>query len=113
MFGGVDEFMWKYMAGIRLDLEGGLKIMPYIMKNLTWVDISKETIFGMLRSSWKISKNSDGVCFFDWKGEIPTNMQNVVEISLPLDLENKERKKFQVGSGRFEFSVQLSSNSKC
>jgi hypothetical protein len=118
MFGGVGEFVWKYMCGFRFDKQSNdngkanqtflVEIEPFVMKNLSWVDCSKAIIgLGLFKSSWKLTNmNENSVCLFEWNVFVPANV-GFVTLSMPLDLKNKERKKIQVGSGAYFFSVEL------
>ncbi len=63
MFGSVDEFFFKYLAGIWSPEDGltspGYKhvhIQPYIPEGLVFVDASLNTISGRISSSWKQEK---------------------------------------------------------
>ena len=60
MFGSVDEFFYKYLAGIRSPEDGGttrgykqIHIQPYIPEGLPYVNASVNTVAGRIESSWK------------------------------------------------------------
>lgn len=135
MFGGVDEYFYKYLAGIWSPTDGktsrGYKhihIQPYIPQDLTSAEASINTITGRIESSWK--QNADELRL---KVVIPANSDATVAIPV-LNFKNltvKEKNKkvwenaafvagdegvtnaqmegglltFTVGSGTYEFSL--------
>ena len=59
MFGSVDEFFYKYLAGIRSPEEGGttrgyrhILIRPYVPEGLSSVKVMVETVAGSVASAW-------------------------------------------------------------
>jgi alpha-L-rhamnosidase len=82
MFGSVDEFFFKYLAGIWSPEDGrttpGYKhthIQPFVPEDLLFVDASLNTISGKIASSWKKEPGS-----FRLKVEIPANTKASVSI---------------------------------
>lgn len=62
MFGSVNEYFYKYLAGIRAPTDSGttagykqILIKPYIPQNLDHAEASIETINGTVSSSWQIN----------------------------------------------------------
>jgi alpha-L-rhamnosidase len=84
MFGSVDEFFYKYLAGIRSPTDGettrGYKhihIQPYVPDGLTSVKASIETVAGFIESSWHHQAD-----LFHLSVVIPANSD--ASISIPL-----------------------------
>jgi alpha-L-rhamnosidase len=84
MFGSIDEFFYKYLAGIRSPEDEktstGYKhihIKPYVPEGLSSVEASVKTVAGNIESSWK--HNSD---LFQLKVVIPANSDALVSIPL-------------------------------
>ncbi len=84
MFGSVNEFFYKYLAGIRPPTEEGtdrgykyIRIKPFIPEGLLSVKAYLQTMNGRLSSAWE---NQDG--FFKLTVTIPTNTTG--EICIPL-----------------------------
>ncbi len=89
MFGSVDEFFYKYLAGIRAPTDGRtnrgyqqIHIQPYVPEGLSWVEASLETVAGTVKSHWENKTNS-----FELKVVIPANSAGSVSIPR-LDFEN-------------------------
>ncbi len=89
MFGSVDEFFYKYLAGIRSPEDGktthGYKhihIQPYVPDGLSSVEASVETGAGYIESGWYHSSD-----LFHLKIVIPANSDASVSIPL-LDFNN-------------------------
>lgn len=66
MFGSVNEYFYKYLAGIRSPMDDGvpvgyreIHIKPYVPEGLEWVEASVETIRGKVTSRWE--QREDGV----------------------------------------------------
>jgi alpha-L-rhamnosidase len=83
MFGSVDEFFFKYLAGIRSPEDGStskgyrdIHIQPYIPQDLESVNASINTVAGKVVSDWK-QKNGT----LTLKVEIPAN--STATISIP------------------------------
>jgi alpha-L-rhamnosidase len=78
MFGCIDEFFYRDLAGIRPETPGykNIVIKPHVLNNLTWVKGSVNTIRGKISSEWKRDKNS-----FTLKVTIPVN--SIAEIYMP------------------------------
>jgi alpha-L-rhamnosidase len=59
MFGSIDAWFYKVLAGINIDPAGPdfrkIIIKPYIVGDLNYVSASFKTIRGMISSSWKKS----------------------------------------------------------
>ena len=84
MFGSVDEFFYKYLAGIRSPTDGittsGYKhihIKPYVPDGLSFVEASLKTAAGYIESSWQ--HKSD---LFQLRLVIPANSDATVSIPL-------------------------------
>ena len=62
MFGGIDAWFYKVLAGINTDPAssgfGRIIIKPYLVGDLNYVSASFKTIRGMISSSWKKSDHS-------------------------------------------------------
>ena len=127
MFGDVSAWFYQYLGGIRL-AEGvsavaqradagavGFKsfvISPDPVEGLGWVKAEHDSPYGMIRSAWK--KDAAG---FRLEVDVPVNTRatiylpakpdakNVVADVSPADLGG-ERMAFQVGSGRYTFTVK-------
>jgi len=135
MFGSVDEYFYKYLAGIGSPAEGKttsgyrhIHIQPYVPEGLSFVNASINTIAGNIESEWH--NNSD---LFQLRVVIPANSDASVCIPLS-DYKNilvKENGKtvwedgafipgnagfkngrieeekiiFSIGSGTYEFKV--------
>lgn len=65
MFGSISEWFYQWLGGIRPDPEypgfKKFKISPYLPKDLSYVNCSYKSPFGIITSNWKKSK--DGVQF--------------------------------------------------
>ena len=84
MFGSVDEFFYKYLAGIRAPTDSGtirgykhIQIKPFVPDDLSSVEASLETINGKVTSSWEKQNR-----FFRIRITIPANSSG--SICLPL-----------------------------
>ncbi len=84
MFGSVDEFFYKYLAGIRAPTDestsAGYKhihIQPYVPEGLSFVEASLETAAGKIESGWQ---NESGL--FQLRVVIPPNSDATVSIQI-------------------------------
>jgi alpha-L-rhamnosidase len=84
MFGSVDEFFYKYLAGIRSPEDGettrGYKhihIQPYIPDGLSFVNASLNTVAGRIESNWQENPDS-----FLLNVVIPANSSATVSIQV-------------------------------
>jgi len=84
MFGGVDEYFYKYLAGIWSPTDGetsrGYKhihIQPYIPEDLSSAQASLNTVAGKVESSWKQSAGQ-----LQLKVVIPAN--STADVSIPV-----------------------------
>lgn len=84
MFGSVDEYFYKYLAGIRSPEDGGtaraykqIHIHPYIPEGLTFVNASVNTVAGRIGSEWNQTQGS-----LNLKVVVPANSSAVVSIPL-------------------------------
>lgn len=89
MFGSVDEFFYKHLAGIRAPTDGGttrgyqqIHIQPYVPEGLSRVEASLETVAGTVVSRWEQQPDR-----FRLRVTIPANTTGIVSIPL-LDSEN-------------------------
>jgi alpha-L-rhamnosidase len=127
MFGSVNEWFYKWLAGIRPD-EGAVgfdrfRIEPSMPAALEWVEASYESVRGTIRSGWRLE---GGLIHLDV--EIPPNTDAVVELPTRdpssvreggrlLDEDPSIRKlppaspqavRLELGSGRYSFSAVAS-----
>ncbi|MCF8335913.1 MAG: glycoside hydrolase family 78 protein, partial [Bacteroidales bacterium] len=84
MFGSVDEFFYKYLAGLRAPTDKGttrgykhIRIKPLVPDNLSWVKASLETVNGKVASRWENQDES-----FKVQVTIPANTTG--EVCIPL-----------------------------
>jgi alpha-L-rhamnosidase len=89
MFGSVDEFFFKYLAGIRAPTDSlttaGYKhihIQPFVPEGLSFTEASVKTAAGVIGSHWHHTPD-----FFRLKVEIPANCDASVNIPI-LDFRN-------------------------
>jgi alpha-L-rhamnosidase len=82
MFGSVNEYFYKYLAGIRAPTDTGttegykqIHIKPFIPEDLTHAEASLETVRGTASSGWKLN---DGE--FQLDITIPPNTSGKVHI---------------------------------
>jgi alpha-L-rhamnosidase len=79
MFGSVNEWFYKYLAGIKPEQSAvgfdRFRIEPAMPEGLEWVEASYESVRGTVRSSWRLE---DGVLQLDV--EIPANTTASVRI---------------------------------
>lgn len=107
MFGSVDEYFYKYLAGIwsPMDVETSraykhIHIQPYIPQSLTSAKASINTITGKIESFWKQSADQ-----LQLKVTIPANSDATVTIPISgfKDLRVKEKNKEVWKNGAFIF----------
>lgn len=93
-FGAVCEFLFQYIAGIRLDSPGWqhFRLQPIPGGTLTHATATQITPYGEIRSAWK---REDGT--FHYECKIPSN--TTAELKLP------DGTVYQLGSGEHRFSV--------
>lgn len=91
MFGTVEEFFFKYLAGIRAPTDKNtsraykhIRIQPLVPKNLTWAEASLETVYGLISSKWQYQQE-----LFELKVIIPAN--TTAEICFPYLSEEHKR----------------------
>ena len=121
-FGAVNEWMFRYMAGI--DTEGaGFKeilIQPHIGdRQITWVHASYHSIRGLIKSRWRV----DGSQFY-LNVTIPANTTATVmmpgalnkmdkeqllqkDASIKIFEQNNEKTTLKIGSGSYQFVSNL------
>lgn len=79
MFGSIDAWFYKFLAGIRVDPDGpGFRkiiIKPHPLGDLEWVAASVKTIRGLIASRWKKQDN-----LLTLNVVLPTNSQAKVNI---------------------------------
>ena len=82
MFGSVDEYFYKFLAGIRSPEDGGtsrgykeIHIQPYIPEGLSFVNASINTVAGRIESDWEQKQGS-----LTLKVVIPANSTAIVSI---------------------------------
>ena len=77
MFGSIDEFFYKDLAGIRVKNSGFKQILirPHILGNMTYAKGSVNTIRGKVASDWHIHGNE-----FSLKVSIPANSSAEIDI---------------------------------
>lgn len=93
MFGTVNEYFYKYLAGIQAPTNAGtsvgykeIHIKPYIPDDMNWAEASVETVRGTVSSKWEKSENSLTLeitipANTTGKVSIPTMSWNNVQIS--------------------------------
>lgn len=106
MFGTINEYFYKYLAGIRSPVEGittpGYKhihIKPYIPDDLQFTEASLETVRGKVSSRWQKNDN-----YLVMHISIPANATAEVDIPLPSqsDFELKESETVIWSNGRIK-----------
>lgn len=77
MFGTIDEFFYKDLAGIRMEKAGFKKVVicPQIVGNLRYAKASVNTISGKVASEWHKGTNEVTL-----KVAIPANSQGIIDI---------------------------------
>lgn len=78
MFGTVDEWFYKSIAGISYDEVGfsSITIKPYTVGDLTWASGSVNTVKGLISSRWQIHENN----VFTLQLSVPANTTATVYI---------------------------------
>lgn len=91
MFGTVNEYLYKYLAGIQAPTNEGtsagykeIHIKPYIPGDLDWAEASIETVRGTVSSRWEKSENG-----LNLEITIPANTTGKVTIPM-LDWNNMQ-----------------------
>ncbi len=74
--GAVVEWLFTTMCGIRISGENFFKIAPLPGGHFTYAEASYKSIFGLVRSGWKKTKNG-----YEYTIEVPSNC--VAEVTLP------------------------------
>lgn len=97
MFGTVDEWFYKTLAGLEVLDAKTLRIKPYFAKNLTWAGAHTKMPGGLASCRWE--KREDSVHI---EVEVPFNVTAKVYISQ----SGGEDKVLEVGSGKYEFEVR-------
>jgi len=102
MFGGVDEWFYKYVAGIKQTETSvafdDIIINPFIAAEVSWVKSSYFSSRGLIESSWE--HYSDGR--FCQNVTIPVNTK--ATILLP-DFPGQNVGPYHVGSGKYTYCV--------
>ena len=110
-------WMLNYLAGIRIHpAEPGsrrLLLQPYFPRQLDWVESSKETPYGTVKSAW--SKEGNGVT---WSFAIPAN--STAELRLPNDAANvmlngtaeQKDKTLELSAGSYTVQFELNDHPK-
>lgn len=77
-FGCVGEWMYRYLGGIYAKQSGykKIRIEPHIDCGLSFVSVEHESVYGMIRSAWKLESDQ-----FQLDVELPEN--TITEIVLP------------------------------
>ncbi len=100
MMGQIDEWFYASLAGIRPDTEGRgfrhVSIRPEPVGDLSWVEASCETPYGVVAVSWK----RDAQQLFTLKTTVPANCS--ADVWLPGATAPQ-----QVGSGTYTFATRL------
>ncbi|MEM3713715.1 MAG: family 78 glycoside hydrolase catalytic domain, partial [Nitrososphaeria archaeon] len=117
MFGSVDAWFYKYLAGLSPIVAGWkkFKVKPYIVGDLKYVSSSIATVRGKIKVSWERSDNA-----FKLNLSVPNECQ--AELHLPVLWEKysisengkemkfaeqrKARVVFDVNSGNYEFTIK-------
>lgn len=122
MFGSVTEWFYRWLGGIRPDIENpGFEkfvLAPFVPENLEYIKTSYESPFGKIVSNWK--KNGEQVIY---KFEIPPG--SAAEIMLekepaqqirvscvsepsfnPEKIEGLQSGKFSLSAGKYEIAVR-------
>ncbi|MCH7904086.1 MAG: family 78 glycoside hydrolase catalytic domain [Armatimonadetes bacterium] len=124
MFGSVSEWFFKCLGGIRPEhFAAGFDrflIAPFVTDELSWVDVSYESVRGTVSSRWRVVDEH-----LQLDIEIPVNTEAVVQIPTsnglsvreggrpvaeistirPLPPTTPDTPRFTVGSGRYKFTA--------
>lgn len=125
MFGSIDSWFYKYLAGIQIDENNpgfqNVIIKPYVPKNLDWVKASVNTVKGRVSSEWHQSAGGFKLKIavpFGSEAKVYIPAKDVDEIAEG-DISVKEAPEilflkiedgyavFKVGSGEYNFSSGL------
>jgi alpha-L-rhamnosidase len=126
-FGAVDEWMWRNIVGINPDEQKpGFKhfvIRPEVGGNITWARGEYKSIRGPIRSSWKVNgkrftlrvsvpPNTSATVYLPAGSVTPTLSAKNAGKGGPLEVSNKggPPEVFEIGSGDYEFTVDLASS---
>ena len=124
MFGSVSEWFFKSLGGIRPSEDAvgfdRFLIAPFVADDLSWVDVSYESVRGLVSSRWRVV---DGQ--LEMEIEIPVNTEAVVQIPTssgssiregdrpiaevstirPLPATMPGAIRIAIGSGRYKFTA--------
>ncbi|AIQ70330.1 family 78 glycoside hydrolase catalytic domain [Paenibacillus graminis] len=123
-YGAIGDWLYRVAGGIEL-LEPGYKriqIKPQIGKHFTWIETSLESVYGTIRSAWRVQQ--DGSAELDVVIPANTTAEIIIPSSWPKRiLENgvqpdqvsglygveqiTQGQKLLVGSGRYLFSFSI------
>lgn len=124
MFGDVSAWFYKYLAGIRLDVDcPGFKqviFRPYLAEDLDWVSAEYECPYGLLRAAWQRSKgrlryevalppNTTGKVYLPKvrPGTARVNGETLEQAQLSFVVQRTGGLTIQVGSGVWIFENEL------
>lgn len=111
-YNGIGSWFYQALGGILPDEnKPGYKhvfIQPQLVKNLTWVDVSKDTPYGLLKVKWEKTETS-----FTMDVHIPTGCE--ATLTLPIeaksifinDLKSEELNDFKIQSGYYRIVCNL------
>ncbi len=135
MFGTVNEYFYKYLAGIQAPTNDGtsvgyrdIHIKPYIPEEMEWAEASVETVRGTVSSGWKksgeilhlevtipantsgkitIPKLSDSEVQISESGDVIWRNGKVVENAsgITTGVEDEQSVVLEVQSGRYAFEI--------
>lgn len=98
-YGAIGEWLYTYIGGIKIDEENpGYKhfyLAPHPGGGLTNAKVEFETMYGKIKSDWKIEADN-----FIYEVEVPAN--TTATVILPNTKEVKE-----LGSGKYSFTVKM------
>ncbi|MFD2116587.1 family 78 glycoside hydrolase catalytic domain [Paenibacillus yanchengensis] len=103
-YGSVGEWMYRYMAGMETDEQQSafkhIHIKPRLDRTLAFVEASYESLYGLIRSNWKITGDQ-----YELTVEIPAN--TTATVHLPIDGKLGEYELHNLGSGTATFIGKL------
>ncbi|WP_440109520.1 family 78 glycoside hydrolase catalytic domain [Paenibacillus sp. QZ-Y1] len=125
-YGAIGEWLYRYVAGIRLDAkQPGFRIVhiePQPGPGLDWVEASLDTLYGQVASSWHRHENNE----MEIRVDIPANtsgtvrlpragMQTVLEQGIPVDQVSEIQDirnvghdvEISLGSGSYQFTYKV------
>lgn len=97
MFGTVDEWLYKSVAGLEVIDSKTLRIKPYMAENLIWASAHTKLPSGAASCHWK--KREKGIFI---EVEIPFN----VTVTVYIPQSSGEDKVLEIGSGKYRFEVK-------